>query len=591
MVTVLHAVTGIMGKAYSYDKKFVEKNLIAYIGNKRRLLPLIIKAIREVETYGSVKIQRSGLFIDCFAGTGVVSRLAKSLGFSVIANDWEYYSYIINTVFVEYGADTLRVFDEDGGIEKVINELNELDIYCGRNAYISENYCPGSDISPDPNRERMFFTRQNGIIIDNIRAAIEARFPLSGHTSDNRSSRGDQGKRSRNTIKRHILTALLLYESSTRANTNGVFKAFHRGFGGGGGDALGRILKKVSLSKPVLINGTNCRAEKKNALDLLREVSDVQAEIVYLDPPYNQHQYGSNYHLLNTIARNDKPEIKREFIINGKKVAKSGIRKDWINTKSSFCSKSSAEHDFRDLIRSIHAKYILVSYSTEGIIPFDSMLDILTEKGKIGIVTSGYVRYRGGRQANTTKNKNIEFILMVNTAEHTCRSDIENVRGVILSNAFQNISEQVFPVLSPGINFRVKITGNNVHVLYNKNGMRFSLNKFLGLSKDFFSEINSLPYQRKKELFDDLYHVFFKRNDCEIVMLLKMLRSDYPADRRFLAERVITLFNKINPKKNHEEYQRVYSEISRMSDVLHAIHLGNMHIKKLDLILSKSSAA
>ncbi len=79
-----------------------------------------------------------------------------------------------------------------------------------------------------------------------------------------------------------------------------------------------------------------CKVFQANALNLAKKLSFFEAEIVYLDPPYNQHQYGSNYHLLNTIALNDKPFVNKSFFINGKKKDKSAIRKDWIKTKSGF---------------------------------------------------------------------------------------------------------------------------------------------------------------------------------------------------------------------------------------------------------------
>ncbi|MBL8995371.1 MAG: DNA adenine methylase, partial [Spirochaetia bacterium] len=318
-----------MKPALPYDPRFVENHLIAYIGNKRRLLPLILKALAEVESRGSQKISRDGVFIDFFSGTGVVSRLAKSLGFSVIANDWEDYSRVLNRTFIEGSAEDLALFENEGGLARVLEGLNALAAFNPEAAYVSEYYCPADDAKPDVERERLFYTRQNGILIDNIRLAIEKRYAGSDLVSRK---------------KKNLLLALLLVEASTRANTNGVFKGFHQGFGGLSHYALSRILRPVALAEPSLLPKTEKRHKvfKSDALKLAKKLSGLEAEIAYLDPPYNQPQYGSNYHLLNTVARNDRPAVSKSFWIDGKKTDKSAIRKDWVKTRSAFCYKESA---------------------------------------------------------------------------------------------------------------------------------------------------------------------------------------------------------------------------------------------------------
>ena len=106
-----------------------------------------------------------------------------------------------------------------------------------------------------------------------------------------------------------------------------------------------------------------------------------------------------------------------DIMVDGKKTNKSAIRTDWTKTKSTFCYKSSAEADFKKLIDNINAEHLMISYSTDGIIPFDNILDILSSKGKINIVSSEYTKYRGGKQALTTKTKNVEFVILVDCTE------------------------------------------------------------------------------------------------------------------------------------------------------------------------------
>ena len=554
---------------YHYETNFVKSQLIAYIGNKRGLLDLIIKSIEEVETKGSQKINRKGLFIDYFAGSGVVAKLAKSIGYKVIANDWENYSNIINKTFLESNVETYKIFADEGGIDKVIKSLNDLKKFDKKNSYISTYYCPKNDNNPDIEKERMFFTRRNGIIIDNIRAAIEKRY------SDN------------NVIskkKKEILLTSLLYESSVCSNTSGIFKAFHKGFGGVNKDALSRILKTVELKKPIFSEETSkCKVFCEDSIKLSKKLKKYQAEIVYLDPPYNQHQYGSNYHLLNTIALNDQPIVNKEFIIGNKKVNKSAIRKDWKKTKSTFCYKKSAEEDFGRMIGNINSKYILLSYSTEGIINFENMLKIVAAKGKVGIVTSGYVRYRGGRQSNTTKNKNIEFILIVDTGEKSTLKDIENVKGVITMNLFQNLLDEFFPINLKTDCFRIR----NKEVILKENNLKIKLNKRLKIDPSILSEIQRLSFKEQNKLLKTLSSLLVKDNDKKVSFIIDLLTSfeNHLIDKDYFSNEFIRLYKKINPKKNADKLLKINKKLREIK-----VNQQNSFEKFKETILSEKVA-
>lgn len=389
---------------------YLEKQLIAYIGNKRRLLPLIEAALRRCVPDG--ESGAGPLFVDFFSGSGSVARLAKLLGFSVIANDWEYYAAVLNRAFLTTGRTELAgLYPERGGIEKVLALLNTLPPPAPADRYISEYYCPRDTAAADPDRERLFYTRENGERIDAIRAWIEREYP--GEQEEPRRRR-----------EKVLLLGLLLYEAATHANTSGVFKAYHRGFGGQAGDALGRIMGPVALEYPELIDG-EAEVASSDAAELARRLAATgrRAQVAYLDPPYNQHQYGSNYHLLNTIARNDKPTLSREILQAGKKVEKGGIRHDWITTRSSYCYRKTAVAAFTELVSVIDARFLLVSYSTEGIIPFREMLEILGQRGRLDIEVAEYTRYRGGKQALGTTLHNAEFVLIADTEKRNRPED------------------------------------------------------------------------------------------------------------------------------------------------------------------------
>ena len=564
---------------YFYDKSFVENNLIAYIGNKRRLLPLLISALREIENYGSTKINRSGVFIDYFSGTGVVSRLAKFLGFSVVANDWEHYSQIINQAFLLNDEDILKDFDNEGGIEKVLKELNGLVEKKGK-GYIADYYCPSDSSCIDTKNERMFYTRQNGILIDNIRREIDNRYKECENCGKTKNTKNTKDSKIARKIarKKNLLLALLLVQCSKRSNTSGVFKAFHQGFGGRNGDALSRILHPISLEKPVLTKdgGKRARVYRLDALKLSEKMKDEKAEIAYLDPPYNQHQYGSNYHLLNTIALNDKPAIKKSFWVDGKKVDKGGIRKDWVLTKSSFCYKSSACRDFKSLVEKINAKYIVVSYSTEGIIDFEDILKTLACKGKVAIVTQGYTRFRGGRQCNTTKKKNIEFVLIVDTNLPCLDEDLENVRGIVALSHIQLAFEEPLIILEN--------KNQKYYVDYSKDVEKFflycveenialPLDDRLCLTHKGLSKISTLSLQNRISLIKNLEKIANRPSHEKVIAIANILkkssRKKYgKVEKNYLFKEFVRLAGKINPQKTPIIYQEVLDDLSLLGKEL-----------------------
>jgi len=393
-----------------FDTPFLTRQIIAYIGNKRKLLSLIHAALEQ----SSVAIGEGTTFADLFSGSGVVSRFAKFLGFEVYTNDWEPYAEILSKGFVALNkAEFNRLFGGEEEFNALIEKINALPDPQPDDQYIAKYYAPHSDdiALADFHVERLFYTRQNALALDKIRNYVETHFP------------------DRNDARRHILIALLIYEAATHTNTSGVFKAFHKGFGGHGKDALSRILAPIALHEPVLIDSKPpVHVFRQDANELVRTLPPL--DVVYLDPPYNQHQYGSNYHLLNTIAKWDKIPEPMELDENGVLVNKAAIRTDWVKTRSLYCYKKTATDTFRDLVQHIKAKLILVSYSSDGIIPFEEMKSICLEKGYVSIVTSDYTVYRGGKQSNSRKNTDIEFILAIDTsrkAEPECSERIDKI--------------------------------------------------------------------------------------------------------------------------------------------------------------------
>jgi len=398
---------------------YLKQQLITYIGNKRRLLPLINQAIEKTDR----KRKGEKIFLDLFSGSGVVSRLARLRGMKVYSNDWEYYAGILNKGFLTLNEEDLpALFGSRKILTDLLEELNNLPHPAPEDQYMARYYAPShfEVEKADFRTERLFYTRENALRIDGIRNFIECEFP---------ADRGDQ----KTEAQRCLLLSLLLYESSIHTNTSGVFKAYHKGFGGHGKDALNRILGDISLKYPILPQGqTPAEIFCSDANTLAGSEALPDADIAYLDPPYNQHQYGSNYHILNTIARWDR--IPAPLTLNDRGVLKekAAIRKDWIRTRSPYCYRDSAAEAFSDLIDRIRAEKILISYSNDGIIPMDRMIAICEKRGRVDLVTNEYTKFRGGRQSNRRLHTNIEFVMMIDTGRSPTVYSGKKMESVLL---------------------------------------------------------------------------------------------------------------------------------------------------------------
>jgi adenine-specific DNA-methyltransferase len=163
-----------------------------------------------------------------------------------------------------------------------------------------------------------------------------------------------------------------------------------------------------------------------DAAALLRRMSE-SVDVAYLDPPYNQHQYGSNYHILNTIARWDRPPVSSELGPDGRLLEKAGIRHDWVRTRSLFCSRTTAPQALAEVIGSARARHILISYSTNGLVSLDDLYAMCSRRGRTTITSASHVRYPGGRRSNTHRAANTEFVLSVDTAQRGSRADRERL--------------------------------------------------------------------------------------------------------------------------------------------------------------------
>jgi adenine-specific DNA-methyltransferase len=134
------------------------------------------------------------------------------------------------------------------------------------------------------------------------------------------------------------------------------------------------------------------------------------ADLAYLDPPYNQHPYGSNYHVLNTIALGDQPSVGPTIGAGDK----SAIRTDWrTKRRSAYNHRRDALDALVRLLETVCARFILLSYSTDGLIPVESLVQAACRRGAAIVVTDRYKRYRVSAQRYSRRGYTVEFVVVI----------------------------------------------------------------------------------------------------------------------------------------------------------------------------------
>jgi len=355
------------------SNEFITSNLITYIGNKRALIDFITNGLKFVqEKLGKDKLT----ILDGFSGSGCVARLFKNYATDLYVNDLETYSRIINECYLSNPSNTLIA-----AINSEIDNLNNIANNPNIEGFITKNYAPKNDNNIQEN-ERVFYTHENAMIIDTLKDEIFKRIP---------------------TNQQCYYLAPLLVQASIHTNTSGVFKGFHKKdgighFGGAGENALQRIKGKIILEKPIfLVNNCNVTVYQKDTNKLVRELPEI--DLAYYDPPYNQHPYGSNYFMLNIIANNKETKIQSGV---------SGISEDW--NKSLYNKRKEANKALDDLLANTKAKYIMISYNNEGIIPINDFRQILSKYGNVTLLEQDYNTYRGSRNLNSRNIKVKELL-------------------------------------------------------------------------------------------------------------------------------------------------------------------------------------
>lgn len=290
--------------------------MIKYIGSKRLLIPHILKIAETVKPATAV---------DMFTGTTRVAQALKSRGISVSANDLASYSKVFSECYISTDAAMV----DHSEIFKILHYLNSLP---GLSGYVTTTFC----------QEARFFHPKNGERIDAIRETLNNEFFDHPYFP--------------------ILLTSLIEAADKVDSTTGVQMAYLK-------EWAPRALKPLELKIPELINGSGYTYnEDANSLVTLLPNTD----FMYLDPPYNQHRYFSNYHIWETIVRWDYPETYG--------IARKRIDAKDENMKSSYNAKREMPIAFRRLVENVDAKTTVISYNNESWISAEEISSWLEDK-------------------------------------------------------------------------------------------------------------------------------------------------------------------------------------------------------------------
>lgn len=335
-----------------------------YIGSKARIVDSIMEQIGPPD---------GGVFVDAFSGTGAVAEAASKAGWKVHVNDHLTSSAIMS--FARLLSQDDVSFAKLGGYARAIEALNSLE---PRRGFIWHEYSPAS--SQHSSVSRMYFTEVNAQKIDAIRNQIrEWRTRSDIDESEER-----------------VLIADLMRAANRVANTAGTYGCFLSKW------------QRQSLDRLVLEPAPLRNFAPRASMSSV-DVSAVRCspeDTVYLDPPYTKRQYAAYYHILETIALGDEPQVD----------GVCGIR-PWREKASDFCYKTRAATAIKNLIDALPARRIFLSYSTEGHVPIAVLFEALSNLGVVELHRLKYIgRYRPNRAASEAASDVGEILFSIEKA-------------------------------------------------------------------------------------------------------------------------------------------------------------------------------
>ncbi len=334
-----------------------------YIGSKARIADEIIEYINE-----SRYMEHGGFFIDAFSGTGVVAEKAASLGWQIHVNDMMASAVVMSEARLLSGQDA--AFSNAGGYHSVIDLLNQLP---GKKGFIWREYSPASARYQET--ERRYFTEGNAMRIDAIASTIHG-WKKTGSITEKESV---------------LLLSDLIRAVNDVANIAGTYGCFLSQWTAQANEPL-RLSASVLKEAPAVYRVSNA--------DVFQLESGAN-DVVYFDPPYTKRQYAAYYHILETIVRGDQPPVS----------GVSGLR-PWKDKASVFCYKTKALRALAELILKQKARRVVLSYSDEGHIRLEDLVDLLKPHGTVALVGLKAIgRYRPNRAAVETSAEVNEYLV------------------------------------------------------------------------------------------------------------------------------------------------------------------------------------
>ena len=338
-----------------------------YIGSKVNLLS-------EIRSVVDSHAPGSRVLCDMFAGTGVVGREFKS-SHEIISNDILYFSYVLNAAYNGLPKrPNFKSLSKKLGSDP-IDFLNAITV---AEAELSPDDFMALSYSPAGGEGRLYLSVENALKIDRIRQTI-AHWLESGDISEAES---------------FYLLASLIEDVPSVSNTTGTYGAFLKHWDK-------RALKPIALSHLEIVesSATN-RVFNADANELIHQIS---GDVLYLDTPYNGRQYSSNYHLLESLAKYDRPELRG---VTGTRADKSG--------ESAYCRKNSVYESFNDLIANADFGTIVISYSSDGLLSEDQLTELMSKNGNEKTLSFRKIPYRRYKRTANDERQVLEYLIAIN---------------------------------------------------------------------------------------------------------------------------------------------------------------------------------
>lgn len=303
--------------------------MIKYIGSKRLLIPKILELVGELDGVTTV--------CDLFSGTSRVGYALKEAGYRVHSNDLMSYAHVLAQTFV---ASDSSSFPADA-LEDALQRMNALP---GHDGYFTQKFSV----------EAPYFQAHNATRIDAIRSAIDDECPQ---------------------LQPALLASLMLAADKVDS-TVGVQMAYLKKW-------AARSFNPMTLLPPPMLPGPGAAT----CLDAVDLAPKLDLDLVYLDPPYNQHSYLGNYHIWESLVRNDCAET----------YGKANKRIDCKTRTSPFNLKSGALGALESVIRSLKCRHLILSFSDEGHVSREAIESLLASWGDFKCVQVPHRRYVGAR--------------------------------------------------------------------------------------------------------------------------------------------------------------------------------------------------